>query len=105
MSISGYFEKTRPENRMPRNEGFDPATGIASNGDVMSGRLSPTLAIELDARRTMQGADARNFGYGAGRVDPVLRFHLGLDQPGGPREPEFFPKQTQSQNRTVAPPG
>ena len=74
MSVSGYFEKIKPELRMPRSEKNSPdELGISFDGAVMNGKMSVLDALQLAAL-----AAKRTPSQGGNYLDPVLRFHLRL---------------------------
>ena len=78
MSVTGYFDKHRPELRLPR-EGVDPATGIRYEGDILTPKFTVQEALYGYGNRS-----ARVFPPEA--LDPVLRFHLGIAPPPGPKK-------------------
>ena len=79
MPISGYFDKYRRELRMPKNGGADPDTGAKVEGNVLEGKLSVEEALRRVALKAAFAA-AGSVPAATGELDPVLRYHLRLDQ-------------------------
>jgi hypothetical protein len=80
MPVRGYFSK-RDDRKltMPRTCGGTPnPTGLGSQGDVLTGRLSVQEAFAREAARVSRTlAPAKRVA--PDDYDPVLKSHLGIE--------------------------
>jgi hypothetical protein len=85
MSVSGHFTKSLPELRMPKPEEWAAELRFRAQGPILTGRVSPELALARDAATVAKQQIASSLAAGTppGYVqpqdyDPVLRFHCRM---------------------------
>jgi hypothetical protein len=72
MSINGYFNKIKPEARMPKSDPHTPdELGLSYNGRVLNGGLSLMEALRVNALAVNRAPAGPH-----GAPDPVLRDHM-----------------------------
>jgi len=77
--VSSYFDRRDPGISMPKRlPGSLDECGIRYEGGVSNGELSVQEAFSLQANGLIQQRSQQG-GSADASLDPVLRYHLGLD--------------------------
>jgi len=79
--VTVYLGKDLGDLKMPKTDGQRVQPGIYSDGAVMNGQLSTLDAFRREAALLCQQQRWQWSAPAEPAVDPVLRYHLGLDKP------------------------